>query len=332
MDHAIRFFPVASALAFLAGCSASPSVVAPIGDAGSTAWTLTHGLATENVPCAATTACTNPSVGTYRQAYCGRIAAEDGSFFEVPAPFVGGSRAVDVYDTCLGTGANAGYASALATQVIDPGGVVVTGSIFADNTFELYVNGVYVARDSVAYTPFDSSAVRFQASYPITYAVSLVDWEEKLGVGLELNAGRNHIGDGGFVAVFSDGNVTDATWKCRAFYVAPLDDAGCLREDAHGNLDSSACPSTDATVACVADPTGQSCAAAHDVLPPDWMSPGFDDSGWPSATVYAASAVTNQPAYVDYASTLFANGSFVWSKNLDLDNHVVCRVTVTGPR
>ncbi|MFO0696838.1 MAG: hypothetical protein U0230_24920 [Polyangiales bacterium] len=289
-------------------------------------------MTTTTVPCPVTTTCTNPSVGPIRLARCGQIASDDGSLFVVPALFTGGAFAVDVYDTCLGTGANPSFASSLTTRVIDPGGAVITGSLFADNTFELYVNGTYVAHDSVAYTPFDSSAVRFQARYPITYAVSLVDWEETLGVGLESNGGRNHIGDGGFVAVFSDGNVTDATWKCRAFYVAPLDDASCLREDAHGNLDSSACPSTDATVACVSDPTGESCVAAHDVLPADWMSPDFDDSAWPSATVYAAADVTNQPAYVDYASTLFAGGSFVWSKNLDLDNHVVCRVTVSGPR
>jgi hypothetical protein len=31
-----------------------------------------------------------------------------------------------------------------------------------------------------------------------------------------------HSGDGGFVAKFSDGTVTDSTWKAQSFYIAPL--------------------------------------------------------------------------------------------------------------
>ena len=57
--------------------------------------------------------------------------------------------------------------------------------IVADNYFELYVNGKLVGVDPVPYTPFNSAIVRFRAKQPYTYALKLVDWEEKLGLGME---------------------------------------------------------------------------------------------------------------------------------------------------
>ena len=58
--------------------------------------------------------------------------------------------AVDVFNNCTGPGDNPDYASQLKTVVIDKDGVEITGFIHADNYFELYVNGQFVARDSIA--------------------------------------------------------------------------------------------------------------------------------------------------------------------------------------
>lgn len=60
-----------------------------------------------------------------------------------------------------------------------------TSGLKTNFNYELFVNGTFVARDAIAFTPFDSSVVRFKARYPITYAVKLVDWEGHIGVGLE---------------------------------------------------------------------------------------------------------------------------------------------------
>ena len=49
---------------------------------------------------------------------------------------------------------------------------------------QLYVNGEFVGRDNIAFTPFNSSAVRFRAEYPMTIAVHLADWETHLGIGM----------------------------------------------------------------------------------------------------------------------------------------------------
>jgi hypothetical protein len=39
-----------------------------------------------------------------------------------------------------------------------------------------------------------------------------VDWEERLGLGMETSRGNDwHAGDGGLLARFSDGTVTDST-------------------------------------------------------------------------------------------------------------------------
>ena len=103
----------------------------------------------------------------------------------------------------------------------------ITGFIFADNYYELAVNGQLVARDSVGMTPFNSTVVRFRAKYLMTYAIKGIDWETKHGLGMEHEP--FNIGDGGFIAYFSDGNGTHADWRAETFYIAPLDDPTCVR-------------------------------------------------------------------------------------------------------
>jgi hypothetical protein len=111
---------------------------------------------------------------------------------------------------------------------IDADGEVITGYIVADNYFEMYVNGKLVSVDNTPYTPFNSAIVKFRAKRPYTIAIMGVDWDEHLGLGMELfpSVGPNqnawHPGDGGVILKLSDGTVTDSTWKAQTFYIAPL--------------------------------------------------------------------------------------------------------------
>ena len=112
--------------------------------------------------------------------------------------------------------------------VIDAGGAeTFTAYVFADNYFELYVNGKLLAVDAVPFTPFNSSVIRFKAKRLLTIAVMGVDWEENPGLGSERNRGvAYHPGDAGFVAVIKDDNgrtvaVTDKSWRAQTFYTAP---------------------------------------------------------------------------------------------------------------
>ncbi len=278
------------------------------------AGTLSRGLATETFSCGnLARSCSGPA-RRFMEAKCGYVTAEDGSRIQVPAVPADGPDPADLFNDCSGPGHNPDPFEGLDAVEVDPGGEEISGHVFGDNYFELYVNGRIVARDPIGFIPFNSSVVRFRATGPVTYAVKLVDWGTHLGVGMEYD--RWNVGDGGFIAAFSDGTVTGGDWKCRAFYISPLDDATCVKP----GPDTSECPERPKCVE--RDPA--SCAALHFPVPADWADPGFDDSGWLAASTYPASAVTNQRAYSGYAEK-FGDAEFIWSRNLDQDNLVLCR-------
>jgi hypothetical protein len=273
-----------------------------------------------------TTDCSNPSRQINRMAmpaYAGDVTSTDGRTWTLP-PTEDGPFALDYYNDCNGAGENAAYASQLKTVVIDPDGVELTGFIFADNYFELWVNGQFVGRDSIGMTPFNSHVVRFRARYPITYAIKAVDWETHHGIGMEYDT--YNIGDGGIIAYFSDGTRTGADWRVETFYVAPLDDPSCVRATASGR-DSTYCHQGVRPV-CAQKP--ETCYALHVPVPDGWRAVTFDDSRWAQATTWPPRAVTGDPSYTRVAQ-VFRNAEFIWTKNLRLDNLVLARYTAKGP-
>ena len=167
----------------------------------------------------------------------GNIGSKDGKTWVVPGEnnFINGVKLFDLYNECNGkTPANISLAdtSKAPLIVIDDDGEVISGFLYGDNYFELYVNGKLVGVDPVPYTPFNSCFVKFKAKRPIKYAIKLIDWEENLGIGSELNGGNSYYpGDGGFIAKFSDGTATNANWKAQTFYIAPLTDVRCVTEN-----------------------------------------------------------------------------------------------------
>jgi hypothetical protein len=304
------------------------------------------------------------TVDNYREGAVGRIAASDGTVLTVPAETAYarglGPRSVDLYNECTGiTPPGSGEVATDHVPVIEvnPDGEVVTGYIVADNYFELYVNGMLVAVDNTPYTPFNSAIVKFRAVRPYTLALLLVDWEEHLGLGMELfpqGPGSERLesgdpwytGDAGLIARFDDGTSTDGSWKAQSFYIAPLDSPDEVIEN--GNVhDTSARGrvTREAKRARCAEAAGEvngaarlfpalaalpsSCYAVHYPIPADWQSPGFDDSDWPDAFEYTDADVgtTNLPAYNRYPE-LFGDARWIWSRNLVLDNVVIARTTV----
>ena len=312
-----------------AGGAGDVTNVADVGDVGDVG-TVTTGFASELTPGAAP-GCTSGLVqvaqggSNFNASNVGFVTSADGQRIAVPGPVSDGPFAVDVFNDCTGPGDNPDYLSQLETVVIDEDGEEITAFIFGDNYFELYVNGQFVGRDPVGMTPFNSSVVRFRASYPMTYAVMGVDWGTHVGVGLEYDS--FNVGDGGFIAYFSDGNGTHGDWRAETFYIAPLDDPSCVRTA--GGRDSSFC--IQATRPSCAEDDPGSCQALHFPVPPDWMAPEFDDADWPQAIVWPAARVTGTQAYVGYAE-LFGDAEFLWTRNIRLDNLVLGRYTATGPR
>ncbi len=266
----------------------------------------------------------------------GTIRSTDGKTWVSPAEvsFAKGPRATDLYNDCTNvrlTGIKDLDLSKVPIQEVDQGGEVITGYLFADNYFELYVNGKLVAVDATPFTPFNSSVVRFRAKRPVTYAIKAVDWEENVGLGTESGgaASPHHPGDAGLMASFSDGTVTDASWKAQSFYIAPLDSPDRVVE--RGNIhDSSSVggrtyPSVPGNAAC-----GENCYAVRYPVPADWASPRFNDAGWPNAFTYTEAEVgASQPAFRNFRDQLTAGGAgFIWSNSLVLDNLVLARKTV----
>ncbi len=277
-----------------------------------------------------------------RNAPVGNITSSDGTEWTVPAainfedsdfPF-----AADLYNPCTGVTFSSAAVAVAALDgsdiiEIDADGEVITGYIFADNYFELYINGVAVGKDNVPFTQFNSNLVRFKVNRPFTIAMKLVDWEENSGLGSEDNQGVDyHPGDGGMVAVFKDAAdntiaTTSSAWKAQTFYTAPIKDLSCLSES--GTTRSSDNCDTDGTN------DGASFYAVHWAIPTDWTSASFDDSNWPAATTYTNSTigVDNKSAYTNFTDIFddsAADAEFIWSTNVILDNEVIVRYTVPG--
>lgn len=267
--------------------------------------------------------------GRSRIAGIGEVTDVNGFVWTVPASnnFTTATKSSDLYEECAGV-THQNLASVDENDVpivtVDAEGEVVTGYIFADNYFELYINGKLIAVDPVPFTPFNSNIVKFKVSKPYTIALKVVDWEENLGLGTENNRGKDfHPGDGGFIASFSDGTVTNSDWKAQTFYTSPIYDLSCLSEKGETRL------STDCTTKGTDD--GENAYAIHWETPDDWMSKGFNSSAWPNANVYSEReiGVNNKKAYMNFIEQFSGAGaSFIWSTNVVLDNEVLLRYEV----
>ncbi|WP_324028245.1 hypothetical protein QSV08_10020 [Maribacter sp. BPC-D8] len=275
-----------------------------------------------------------------RKTAVGEITSIDGKTWTVPSetnyknnsfPF-----AADLHNTC--DGKNYETAQEALSHFndeniieIDADGEIYTAYIFADNYFEMYVNGIPVGKDKVPFTQFNSNFVKFKAQKPFTMAMKLVDWEEHLGVGCEENRGKSyHAGDGGMVAVVKNDKeeivaITNEDWKAQTFYTAPITDLSCTSEEGVYRY-STNCDDTGAQ-------DGSNFYALHWQLPTNWMNTNFDDSNWPKASTFTNEGigVDNKSAYTNFTSIFDDtnhDAEFIWSTNVVLDNEVLVRYTV----
>ncbi len=275
-----------------------------------------------------------------RTAALGSISGSGGQTWLLPAEvnFLNPvfPEAPDLHNPCNGaTYANLNAAMAVLNGseivTIDPDGELITAFVFADNYFEMFVEGVAVGKDKAPYTQFNSSLLRFRVKRPFSIAMLLVDWEEHLGIGTEASGpSPYHAGDGGMVAVFRDesGAViakTGSHWKAQTFYTSPVKNLSCLSESGNQRL-SGNCDTQDGT-------DGSSWYGVHWPRPANWNAADFDASDWPSALEYtnAEIGVNNKPAYTNFTGIFDQPGedaAFIWSSNLILDNEVLVHSTV----
>lgn len=217
----------------------------------------------------------------------------------------------------------------------------IKATIFADNYFEFYVNGVLVQTDPLDFTPHQAVEFTFgvDKSVPITYAILAKDYATSSGYEYT-NSTHPGIGDGSLIMMFSDGIVSDASWKCFTTSFGPTDEsikAGCSAK----NLTP--------------------CELSYTDEPEGWKLYDFDDSKWSKATLFTSdetgwgrtptytasnshcTTVTDpytganaDPSYAVLLSTQCENpqainwgsASFIWQADLDRDNTILCRKNV----
>lgn len=167
-------------------------------------------------------------------------------------------------------------------------------NVYADNWFMLYVNGRLVAVDPIQFTPHNVVSVDFLPEYPMTIAVLTKDNADP-NTGMEYGTS---IGDGGFCLKFSDGTVTNASWKAKNFFHGPL------------NGDT-------------ANPQ-----VKQEPLPANWWATDFDDSAWKQAREYTVEEVDPKQPYFEND---FQGARFIWSDDIALDNTVIFRTKIEKP-
>ncbi len=333
---------VVACSAFFAGCQSMGDGAGLDPDNTSYKRMVTQGEATTIISANIYDGCPqhNPRMNI-RKSAVGQITATDGTVITVPAETALqkglGPASHDLYNECKQImPANSAAVSTASVPVIDvdADGEVITGYIVADNYYEMYVNGKLVSVDNTPYTPFNSAIVKFRVKRPYTMAFLLVDWDERLGLGMEQfpvpvtpATSQWYPGDGGLIARFSDGTVTDASWKAQTFLIAPLVDPKEVVE--RGNIHDT--PNLGGrTHPFARKPDCQAkCYTVHYPIPANWQSPRFNDSNWPRAWEFTDQeiGVTNLPAYTRYPE-LFGDARWIWSQNLVLDNVVIARKTV----
>jgi hypothetical protein len=168
-------------------------------------------------------------------------------------------------------------------------------NVYADNTFELYINGKLVAVDSIVFMPHNVISVQILPEFPMTIAVMAKD-NANAKTALEYN--DSNIGDGGFIIKIGDDIVSDSSWKAKNFFHGPID--GDLRNP----------------------------RVKRYPIPDDWFAVDFDDSDWDYATEHSEDAVRpKEPFY----NTDFKGAKFIWTKDLKLDNTIVFRKRIERP-
>jgi len=168
-------------------------------------------------------------------------------------------------------------------------------NVYADNTFTLYINGKLVAVDSIEFIPHNVISVDILPEYPMTIAVMAKD-NAHPDKGTEY---VNNIGDGGFILKIGDQIVTSKAWKAKNFFHGPIG----------GDVNNP--------------------RVKHLPIPKNWHAPDFDDSSWSQAKEYTEDEIGPKEPFYQHD---FKGAKFIWSDDLKLDNTVIFRFQVDGPK
>ena len=220
----------------------------------------------------------------------------------------------------------------------------ITGTVFSNNDFSLYINGELVAEDPIPAGPHNAVNVSFrvEVGQDITFAIDARDLADN-ETGLEFD--NRCLGSGGLRAMFSNGVVTNSSWVCSTYHYGPVNWRACFGAQMVRNQSLQLLPG------CLAQTTPQleGCFARRSEKPENWSTTDFDDSHWEYAlewdedyvgwglrpegctdpnTIISPELDPNGdnitcPENLDWGSSVF-----VWRPDLNLDNHLLCRYTM----
>lgn len=189
-----------------------------------------------------------------------------------------------------------------------------SADVWADNWFEMRINGTQVAEDSVPITTersFNAESFAFDAERPFVIGLVAKDFKEN-DTGLEyIGTRRQQMGDGGVIVQIKSATgetvaVSNGAWQCLVTHTAPLDKS-CEQE---------------------ATPVAGDGACGFDAVeaPDGWDQVGFDASDWQQASVYTAREVSPKDGYdrIDWVE----QAELIWGPDLEQSNTVLCRLRV----
>jgi len=188
---------------------------------------------------------------------------------------------------------------------------------WADNWFAAYLENDLIVEDSVSITTersFNAETATFTGSYPLQLNFILKDYKEN-DTGLEyIGENNQQMGDGGFIAQITDTQsnqviaVSNADWKCEVLHQAPLNKS-CINES---------------------DPVAGvgTCTFYSSDEPTNWKDSDYDDSDWDYATQHSEADVSPKDGFDEI--TWHENAQLIWGEDLETDNTLICRVTITN--
>lgn len=189
-----------------------------------------------------------------------------------------------------------------------------TADVWADNWFELRIDGTQVAEDSTPITTersFNAESFEFKAERPFVIGLVAKDFKEN-DTGLEyIGTRRQQMGDGGLILQIKDTTgepvaVSNDDWRCLVIHTAPMNKS-CEGE---------------------AHPVEGEGSYTFEALdePEGWDLAGFDASDWPLAIEYSEREVSPKDGYDRI--TWVKDARLIWGTDLEQSNTILCRLTV----
>lgn len=189
-----------------------------------------------------------------------------------------------------------------------------SADVWADNWFEMRINGTTVAEDSVPITTersFNAESFQFEARRPFVIGLVAKDFKEN-DTGLEyIGTRRQQMGDGGVILQIKNATdelvaVSNDSWQCLVIHNAPLDKA-CENEK---NPTAGEGP-------CTFDASDE---------PVNWDKPDFDSTQWQPAHLYTEREVSPKFGYDDISWS--SQAQLIWGPDLEQNNTILCRLEV----